>query len=633
MWASIAPAAPAGVEVESGPARFAAAKLLALEGSFPEAIAAFESAIAAGPDDAYLRLELASVLARMGSYSRGAARLEHLRRAAAEADLARALAPDNPDILRLVGQIGMTLAAEDPASADSARGAFETLRQQRPDDPQALLALGQLQMTQNDFAAAAVNFRQATQLRPDQRVAFALLVEALFRSGQEDEALSALTDLVRRFPDAAEQRIRLARMLEERGKHQEALAALADAPGAQSGDPEILRTKALIEYQAGDLTAALATLDRALADPEGVDEERGSARYLRALVLASLARNDEAAIELEGLRVRAPDSADLARMLARVRERQGDWREAARILSDAVAKLAAHEGPEAAAETVALRLEWAGTLSRAEAWTDAAAVLEPLLTSGDPEIREQAALARAEAQYRGGDLEGALRGLESHSSPASQAKRAELLLRADRPADAKQILTEIGGQGVDGLLLAAEAFQRAEEYGEAVPWLERAVAAAPDAPEPSFHLAAAYERLGRREEAVGVFEKLLERLPDFAPALNYLGYMFAERGERLPEAVQLTLRALRLDPDNGAYADSVGWAYFQHGDLNRAREYLERAAGLIPADATILEHLGDLYVARGEAAKARETYQRALQLNEDNAAAVGRKLQGLRNRS
>ena len=186
---------------------------------------------------------------------------------------------------------------------------------------------------------------------------------------------------------------------------------------------------------------------------------------------------------------------------------------------------------------------------------------------------------------------------------------------------------------MDGLLLAAEACQRAAAYGEAVPWLEKAVAAAPEAPEPSFHLAAAYERLGRREEAVGVFEKLLERLPDFAPALNYLGYMFAERGERLPEAVQLTLRALRLDPDNGAYADSVGWAYFQHGDLNRAREYLERAAGLIPADATILEHLGDLYVARGESAKARATYERALQLNEDNAAAVGRKLQGLRNRS
>ena len=108
--------------------------------------------------------------------------------------------------------------------------------------------------------------------------------------------------------------------------------------------------------------------------------------------------------------------------------------------------------------------------------------------------------------------------------------------------------------------------------------------------------------------------------------LNYLGYMWADRGEKLDQALELIQRAVALEPDNGAYVDSLGWAYFRLGRLSEARHHLEEAARLIPEDATILEHLGDLYVALEIPDKARELYRRALAMDDDNVEGLRRKL-------
>jgi Flp pilus assembly protein TadD len=84
-----------------------------------------------------------------------------------------------------------------------------------------------------------------------------------------------------------------------------------------------------------------------------------------------------------------------------------------------------------------------------------------------------------------------------------------------------------------------------------------------------------------------------------------------------------------LEPDNGAYVDSLGWTYYQLGRHEQARGYLERAARLEPTDATLQEHLGDVYVALGQNDRARKAYGRALELGDDNAEKVRHKLDNL----
>jgi len=105
--------------------------------------------------------------------------------------------------------------------------------------------------------------------------------------------------------------------------------------------------------------------------------------------------------------------------------------------------------------------------------------------------------------------------------------------------------------------------------------------------------------------------------PRHAQARNYLGYSWAERGINLDKALEHIQKALEIDPENGAYIDSLGWVYFQQGEYVRAREELKKAIKLMK-DSVIYEHLGDTYNKLGETRRALDAYRKALQLDKEN---------------
>ena len=105
--------------------------------------------------------------------------------------------------------------------------------------------------------------------------------------------------------------------------------------------------------------------------------------------------------------------------------------------------------------------------------------------------------------------------------------------------------------------------------------------------------------------------------------------MYAEEGIHLQEAVELLLRAIEIDPDNSAFLDSLGWAYFRLGELEQAEHYLGQALQFISADegeeqAVILDHAGDIAKAQGKGEMAKKYWQRALELSPDNDALRGK---------
>jgi len=106
--------------------------------------------------------------------------------------------------------------------------------------------------------------------------------------------------------------------------------------------------------------------------------------------------------------------------------------------------------------------------------------------------------------------------------------------------------------------------------------------------------------------------------------------MWAELGVNLEEALELVQKAVAMEPDNGAFVDSLGWAHFQLGNLEEAQEHLERAATLVGEDPVVFEHLGDVYHLLGRLEDARAIYLRALdQPDAENAEQVRRKLEEL----
>jgi Flp pilus assembly protein TadD len=130
-------------------------------------------------------------------------------------------------------------------------------------------------------------------------------------------------------------------------------------------------------------------------------------------------------------------------------------------------------------------------------------------------------------------------------------------------------------------------------------------------------LSSAQERAGDFKGAEESLRKILASDPNSAIALNNLGYFLTERGERLPEALDMIQRAVRAAPTNASYLDSLGWVYFKMGQLDDAERYLNDASRRSPRSPTIQEHLGDLLQKRGKQEQARAAWRKALSLSTE----------------
>lgn len=122
------------------------------------------------------------------------------------------------------------------------------------------------------------------------------------------------------------------------------------------------------------------------------------------------------------------------------------------------------------------------------------------------------------------------------------------------------------------------------------------------------------QRLGQPEQAVEWLEQVLDVDPEDAGALNDLGYLWADQNQHLHRALQMTRRAVSSQPDNSAYRDSLGWAYYRLGKYDEARLELEAARKLNDSDGVIYDHLGDTHLQLGSPSKAQKMWKRALEL-------------------
>ena len=212
----------------------------------------------------------------------------------------------------------------------------------------------------------------------------------------------------------------------------------------------------------------------------------------------------------------------------------------------------------------------------------------------------------------------------------AQYDLASAQLAADRGADAVKTMVEVRknfpGKFVGEYLLGI-AYHEQKQYGDALKCLKAAEAIA-QARETNrlntalyFQLGATSERSGDITQAEKYFEQSISLSPTNAEALNYLGYMWAEKGMKLDQAKELIERALKLEPDNAAFLDSLGWVYFQQGKAQDAVSTLLKAVAATAdePDATIYDHLGDAYAAAKDMDKAREAWAKSLSLTASEA--------------
>lgn len=174
----------------------------------------------------------------------------------------------------------------------------------------------------------------------------------------------------------------------------------------------------------------------------------------------------------------------------------------------------------------------------------------------------------------------------------------------------------------EGVMLLAEAYDRSGDYKATVGVLEPVYAMLRLAPVgqgdaeffnfAAMSLANAYQADGQYERTEQVLRDLIQRNPKNDVALNALGYLLSDRGQKLDEALTLVQRALAEQPGNPSYLDSLGWAYLKLGKTAEAIEPLERATRLAESSSLLQDHLASAYFAAKRYKDAADTWTRAL---------------------
>lgn len=492
--------------------------------------------------------------------------------------------------------------------------------------------------------AAPDDFPQRFRLRQ-------LLSRELHLAGEHRQALALSDELLEEAPRSPGfYRLRMS-ILASLARYEEAVELLdperAEVPLLTPAEEDLdrhlqdLLLLARLEERAGRAESAAERVRRALGELESVEDQAPDARARReaklrlslAGILQRMGRAKKAAAWIEpllddsggqdserqdsgGQAAQGQDLALYAQSLAEVWIAAGEVERAVALLDDAIERL---DDP---AMADALRLRQALDLAEIERWDAVLRRVDRLGQAEAPEIRQAARQLRAEALAATGRVGEAVDELAAGDEPPQlRAKRLQLLLEHGREDEAFEELEALAASGeADDLLFVARVLQSEDRHERAVPLLRELAAERPDSVQILFMLGAALERSGDHVAAVEVFQRLLELDPGHAPALNYLGYMWAERAENLDRALDLILRAVAQEPDNGAYVDSLGWAYYQLGRFEEARRHLEWAARLVDDDPTIHHHLGDVYRALEQPQEARAAYRRALELSGSDRA-------------
>jgi Flp pilus assembly protein TadD len=320
-------------------------------------------------------------------------------------------------------------------------------------------------------------------------------------------------------------------------------------------------------------------------------ERQGRSREAVELYDGALSENPGEA-ELVAARARAA-SGGAAPALPTIREG------AARALMAPAASMLAEKQAELALAylRLALRLDPA----RDEAWV---LVGDVLGATGDPQAAREAYAKVPSTSANFADARAKLAWSYQFEGDKEHAVQLAAEAATANPSDREAAITY------------ADLLRANDRYGEAVQVLDRLIASAGETPDWRllYMRGVALERAGRWPDAENDLKRALILQPEEPELLNYLGYTWIDRGERLDEALDMVRRASAANPHSGAMVDSLGWAHYRLGDYEEAVEKLERAAELEPADPEINHHLGDAYWRVGRRIEAQFQWRKVLTL-------------------
>ncbi len=592
-----------------------------------KAIEEYRQAIEADPTSGYLTAGLAELYAKTG----------RIRDAVLEAQDILKRDSNNIEARKLLGRIYLRSLGDMQASNGSqnvlklAIEQYEQIVKIEPDSVDDRLLLGRLYRLNNDLQKAENEFKTAVKLQPDSEEAVTTLAYLYNEEGDTARATQVLSAI----PEAgrsAKLYSALGYTYEQQKQYKNAIAAYRRAIELDRDNLDAIRGLAQNLMNDGQTDAALEQY-KVIADANPEDAQT----YVRmADIYRKQSKYDLALENLKKAESMVQDSIEVPYSMAAVYQAQGRFEEAEQVLQNLLKKTEKPDGSYSQSDrnNRAVFLERLGSIYREQGNTQQAVeTFRKMLALGDENaVRGYQQIIDSYREAKQWPQATAVAKEAVQKLPNNRDLRMVLdgqLADAGEPDKALKDVRSMlkgGAEDRDVYITLAQMNTRLKRWNDAEEALDKAeqLSSKPDEKEYVYFLrGSTYERQKKYDQAEEMFRKVLAVNPQNTMTLNYLGYMLADRGMKLEEALGYIKKALELDPANGAYLDSLGWAYFKLGKYDLAEENLVKAAQRINSDPTVQDHLGDLYQKTGRLKLAAAHWEHALnEWNRTIAAEV-----------
>jgi len=581
-----------------------------------KAIEEYRQAIDADPSSEFLTAGLAELYVKTG----------RIRDAVLEAQDIIKRDPKNLEAHKLLGRIYLRSLGDMPGGNGSdnvlklAIEQYQEIVKLEPDNVDDHLLLGRLYRLGSEMQKAEAELKTAVKLDPGSEEAVTTLAMLYTDEGDTSHALQVLSSV----PDTARSAklyAALGAAYEQRKDYKSAIDAFRHAIVLDRDNLDAIRGLAENLMNDGQFEAALEQY-KVIVDSNQEDAQS----YVRmAEIYRRQGKYDLALESLKKADTLVPDSAEVAYNMAAVYQGQGRYDDAIKLLQDLLKK---NDTSQADRTNRAIFLERLGMIYREqENYTAAVDTFRKLLPLGDENARSgyqeiidtyreakqwpQATAAAKEAVQKMPDDRDLRMVLDAQLADTGEVDSAV--------ADVHKMLKG-GPEDREVYVRLAIIDTRAKRWSDAEKDLAKAEQISTKAEDKAyvwFLRGDMYQREKMFDQAEEEFKKVLSNTtpadPQSAATLNYLGYMNADRGVKLEESLNYIKQALTLEPNNGAYLDSLGWAYFKLGKYDLAEENLNKASIHMGSDPTVQEHLGDLYQKTGRLKMAAVHWERAVQ--------------------
>jgi len=605
-----------------------------------KAIEEYRLAIDADPTSEYLTSALAELYAKTG----------RIRDAVMEAQDILKRDPNNLEAHKLLGRIYLRSLGDIQAGQGSqnvlklAIEQYEQIIKIEPDNVDDHLLLGRLYRLNNDLQKAEGEFKTAVKLDSNSEEAVTTLAYLYNEEGDTSRAGEVLSSI----PDAARSAklySALGYTYEQQKQYKNAINAYRKAIELDRDNLDAIRGLAQNLMNDGQTDAALEQY-KIIADANPEDAQT----YLRmAEIYRKSGKFDLALESLKKAGSMVQDSIEVPYNMAAVYQAQGRYDEGIQVMQDLLKKTEKADNGYTQAEknNRSVFLERLGTIYRDN--NNNAQALETfrkMVLLGDENAErgyQQIIDTYREAKQWQQATDTAKEAVQKlpNNRPLKMVYAAQLADMGQPDAGLQQVKSLLKGASEDRdvYITLSQMYSRLKRWPEAEDALDKAEPLSSKDEDKQyiyFLRGSTYERQKKYEPAEDMFRKVLAVDPQNATALNYLGYMLADRGVKLDEALGLIKKAVDLDPSNGAYLDSLGWAYFRLGKYESAEDTLIKASQRIGTDPTVQDHLGDLYQKTGRLKLAAAHWEQALsewnktvaaEVDQNDVARVQKKLE------